>query len=118
VVEHISHRVAVMYLGRLVEQAASEELFTNPLHPYTQALLASVPSLEPGEKKGRPTLAGDVPTPLNPPAGCPFHTRCPEVMDICRSEVPATVSQGSGHTVACHLYQIESPALQSHVPQR
>jgi oligopeptide/dipeptide ABC transporter ATP-binding protein len=110
VVQHISNRVAVMYLGRVVEQAASDELFSNPLHPYTRALLASVPSLEPGEKKKRQTLAGDVPTPLNPPPGCPFHTRCPEVMDVCRTEIPATLSQGAGHTVACHLYQIEAAA--------
>jgi len=113
VVQHISNRVAVMYLGRVVEQASSDELFSNPLHPYTQALLASVPSLEPGEKKQRRTLAGDVPTPLNPPPGCPFHTRCPEVMEVCRSEVPDTISQGIGHTVACHLYQIEKPAAHS-----
>jgi len=110
VVQHISNRVAVMYLGRVVEQASSDELFANPLHPYTQALLASVPSLEPGEKKQRRTLAGDVPSPLNPPPGCPFHTRCPEVMDVCRTEVPVTVPQGAEHTVACHLYQIDSPA--------
>jgi peptide/nickel transport system ATP-binding protein len=112
VVEHISNRVAVMYLGRVVEQAPSDDLFSNPLHPYTQALLASVPSLEPGEKKERRTLAGDVPTPLNPPPGCPFHTRCPEVMDVCRTDPPPTIFQGCGHTVACHLYQIERPAQQ------
>ena len=109
VVEHISDRVAVMYLGKVVEQATSEELFRNPLHPYTRALLASVPSLEPGERKKRQTLGGDVPTPLDPPAGCSFHTRCPEVMDICRSQTPVTISHGEGHTVSCHLYQIESP---------
>jgi len=108
VVQHISNRVAVMYLGRVVEQASSDELFANPLHPYTKALLASVPSLEPGEKGKRQTLAGDVPTPLNPPSGCPFHTRCPEVMGVCRTEVPTTISQGSEHTVSCHLYHIES----------
>jgi len=110
VVEHISDRVAVMYLGHVVEQAPSDELFRNPLHPYTKALLASVPSLEPGEKKERRTLAGDVPSPLNPPPGCAFHTRCPEVMDICRSEAPAMITQGADHTVACHLYQIETTA--------
>jgi oligopeptide/dipeptide ABC transporter ATP-binding protein len=111
VVEHISDRVAVMYLGRIVEQAASEELFRNPLHPYTKILLASVPSLETREKK-RSVIAGDVPTPLNPPAGCPFHTRCPEVMDICRTEMPATVERPSGHTTACHLYTIGAPPAQ------
>jgi peptide/nickel transport system ATP-binding protein len=108
VVEHISDRVAVMYLGKVVEQATSAELFQNPLHPYTKALLASVPSLEPGERKKRQTLGGDVPTPLDPPPGCPFHTRCPDVMDVCRSEAPATTARGAGHSVACHLYQIES----------
>jgi oligopeptide/dipeptide ABC transporter ATP-binding protein len=107
VVQHISDRVAVMYLGKIVEQAASDELFANPLHPYTRALLAAVPSDEPGEKKKRKTLAGDVPTPLNPPAGCAFHTRCPEAMDVCRTETPLPIPQGTGHTVACHLYQIE-----------
>jgi len=110
VVQHISDRVAVMYLGKIVEQATSEELFRNALHPYTQALLASVPSLEPGEKKKRTTLAGDVPSPLNPPPGCPFHPRCPEAMDVCRTEVPTTRTQSGGHSVACHLYSITSPS--------
>ncbi|MCH7977750.1 MAG: dipeptide ABC transporter ATP-binding protein [Acidobacteria bacterium] len=108
VVEHISDRVAVMYLGKIVEQAPGEELFGNPLHPYTQALLAAVPSAEPEEnsreKKKRRTLPGDVPSPLHPPAGCPFHTRCPEVMDVCRTEMPPTIEKGAGHQVACHLY--------------
>jgi peptide/nickel transport system ATP-binding protein len=113
VVEHISDRVAVMYLGHIVELAASDELFANPLHPYTKALLASVPSAEvvekpPGEKKTRRTLAGDVPSPLDPPAGCPFHTRCPEVMEVCRTVDPTTTVHGAGHAVSCHLYQIES----------
>jgi oligopeptide/dipeptide ABC transporter ATP-binding protein len=106
VVEHISDRVAVMYLGRVVEQAPSEEIFRNPLHPYTKILLESVPSIEMREHK-RSVIAGDVPTPLNPPAGCPFHTRCPEVMDRCRTEVPAVMEKSPGHTVACHLYTIE-----------
>jgi peptide/nickel transport system ATP-binding protein/oligopeptide transport system ATP-binding protein len=113
VVQHISDRVAVMYLGRIVEQASSDELFANPLHPYTRALLASVPSLEPGEKATRKTLTGDMPTPLDPPPGCPFHTRCPEAMEICRTEVPATISEAPGHTVSCHLYQIATPASSS-----
>jgi oligopeptide/dipeptide ABC transporter ATP-binding protein len=115
VVEHISDRVAVMYLGRIVEQAASEELFRNPLHPYTKILLASVPSLETREQK-RHVIAGDVPSPLNPPAGCPFHPRCPEVMDICRTEMPATVERPGGHTVACHLYTIEAAPVPSIPP--
>ena len=107
VVEHISDRVAVMYLGRIVEQAPSEELFQNPWHPYTQALLASVPALEPGQRKKQPALAGDVPSPLNPPLGCPFHPRCPEAMEVCRAEMPVTIEKGPGHSVACHLYTIE-----------
>ena len=106
VVEHISDRVAVMYLGKIVEQAPSEELFRNPLHPYTKVLLASVPSLETRERKRQP-IVGDVPSPLHPPAGCPFHPRCPDVMDICRTEMPATIEKPGGHTVACHLYTIE-----------
>ena len=108
VVEHISDRVAVMYLGKIVEQAPGDELFGNPLHPYTQALLAAVPSAEPaqmsGGKKKRKTLPGDVPSPLHPPAGCPFHTRCPEAIDVCRTEMPRTIERGDGHRVACHLY--------------
>jgi peptide/nickel transport system ATP-binding protein/oligopeptide transport system ATP-binding protein len=110
VVEHISDRVAVMYLGKIVEQATSDELFRNALHPYTRALLASVPSLEPGEKTKRRTVPGDVPSPLNPPPGCAFHPRCPEAMDVCRAVVPATLVQGGDHSVACHLYQIENAA--------
>jgi oligopeptide/dipeptide ABC transporter ATP-binding protein len=116
VVQHISNRVAVMYLGKIVEMASSDELFANPLHPYTRALLASIPSLEPGEKKKRATLGGDVPTPLNPPPGCPFHTRCPDVMDVCRTEMPATTQPGPEHYVACHLYQIEPAASAAATP--
>ncbi|OFW13148.1 MAG: peptide ABC transporter substrate-binding protein [Acidobacteria bacterium RIFCSPLOWO2_02_FULL_59_13] len=112
VVEHISDRVAVMYLGRIVENAPSEELFSNPLHPYTKALLASVPLLEPGVRRKRIVLPGDVPSPLNPPPGCPFHPRCPEVMDVCRSQMPPTIEQGRDHFVACHLYPIH-PATPS-----
>ena len=115
VVEHISDRVAVMYLGKIVEQASSEELFRNPLHPYTKILLASVPSLETRENK-RHVIVGDVPSPLNPPAGCPFHTRCPEAMDVCRKEMPVTVEQTAGHSVACHLYTIQTSSVRSGPP--
>ena len=109
VVEHISDRVAVMYLGRVVEHAPSEEIFRSPLHPYTKILLESVPSIEARREK-RTVIAGDVPSPLNPPAGCPFHTRCPEVMDVCRTEVPAVIEKSPDHSVACHLYTIGTPA--------
>ena len=112
VVEHISDRVAVMYLGRVVEQAPSEEIFRSPLHPYTKILLESVPSLEMRREK-RHVIAGDVPSPLNPPAGCPFHTRCPEVMDVCRTEVPAVIEKSPGHSIACHLYTIEGSSPRS-----
>jgi len=113
VVEYISDRVAVMYLGRIVESAPSSDIFANPLHPYTRALLASVPSMVPGESKRRAPLMGDVPTPLDPPPGCPFHPRCPEASklgDICKTQDPTIIPQGKDHFVSCHLYQIESAA--------
>ncbi|OFV99188.1 MAG: hypothetical protein A3F68_00595 [Acidobacteria bacterium RIFCSPLOWO2_12_FULL_54_10] len=104
VVQHISDRIAVMYLGKIMEEATSEELFRNPLHPYTKALLAAIPKGVPGEKAKRQTLPGDVPSPLNPPAGCPFHPRCPQVMEECRSKPIERVEQSAGHFVACHLF--------------
>lgn len=104
VVRHISDRVGVMYLGKMMEEAPTESLFSNPLHPYTQALLSAVPIAKPGMKKDRIVLKGEIPSPLNPPTGCIFHTRCPLVMDKCRKVVPERASMGPGHTVACHLY--------------
>jgi oligopeptide transport system ATP-binding protein len=103
VVAHISHRVAVMYLGRIVEIANKSELFVNPRHPYTQALLASVPVANPKAKRLTPLIEGDVPSPINPPSGCAFHTRCRYAMDRCRSETPKLVAAGGGHQVACLL---------------
>jgi len=103
VVAHISHRVAVMYLGRIVEIADKTELFRNPRHPYTQALLASVPVANPKMKRLKPMVDGDVPSPVNPPSGCAFHTRCRFAMDRCRSERPALVQAGDSHQVACLL---------------
>jgi len=102
VVEHISHRVAVMYLGKIVEQADKQTLFTNPLHPYTEALLSAVPVPNPRLKRQRRLLQGDVPSPVNPPPGCPFHTRCPYVEARCRVEAPQFREVSPGHTVACH----------------
>ena len=103
VVAHISHRVAVMYLGRIVEIADKDELFRNPRHPYTQALLASVPIANPLAKKLAPLVDGDVPSPVNPPPGCAFHTRCRFAMERCKTERPALMDAGDGHQVACLL---------------
>jgi oligopeptide transport system ATP-binding protein len=103
VVAHISHRVAVMYLGRIVEIAEKRELFANPRHPYTQALLASVPVADPKAKRIAPLIDGDVPSPINPPSGCAFHTRCRHVMDRCKVERPVLAETGTQHQVACWL---------------
>ena len=103
VVEHMTHRVAVMYLGRIVELASRRELFANPLHPYTQALLSAVPVPDPTATRHRIILSGDVPSPINPPKGCAFHTRCPWAFDRCRKEMPQLRAHFDGHMAACHL---------------
>jgi oligopeptide/dipeptide ABC transporter ATP-binding protein len=103
VVEHISHRIAVMYLGKIVEYADKRTLFTNPQHPYTEALLSAVPVPNPKLKRAKRLLQGDVPSPINPPPGCTFHTRCPYVFDRCKVEVPKLTDIAPGHGVACHL---------------
>jgi oligopeptide/dipeptide ABC transporter ATP-binding protein len=103
VVEHISHRVAVMYLGQLVEVADKETLFANAQHPYTEALLSAVPIPDPTVKRKRIILTGDVPSPINPPSGCRFHTRCLYAEDRCKVEVPKMRELAPGHSVACHL---------------
>ncbi|MCY4232084.1 MAG: ATP-binding cassette domain-containing protein, partial [Alphaproteobacteria bacterium] len=103
VVEHISHRIAVMYLGRIVEYTDKRTLFTNPQHPYTEALLSAVPVPDPQLRRKKMVLQGDVPSPINPPSGCHFHTRCPYAEERCRIESPALREIAPGHTVACHL---------------
>jgi oligopeptide transport system ATP-binding protein len=103
VVEHISDRVAVMYLGRIVELASDQDLYERPLHPYTQALLSAVPVPDPDIRKKRIILEGDVPSPLNPPSGCSFHTRCPSKKDVCSRERPVLTDVGNDHFVACHI---------------
>lgn len=104
VVRHISNRVGVMYLGRIVEMGETEEVYCHPRHPYTQALLSAIPKLDPLEQSQRIRLEGDVPSPANPPKGCAFHDRCRQCMGICCQEVPQTREIAPGHFVACHLF--------------
>jgi oligopeptide/dipeptide ABC transporter ATP-binding protein len=105
VIKHISDRVAVMYLGKIVETASKEELFSNPKHPYTQALLSAIPIPDPKMRKRGQIIMGDVPSPVNPPSGCRFHTRCPHVMPICKKEEPPMIGLSVSHQTACYLYQ-------------
>lgn len=111
-VKYISDRVAVMYLGEIVETATSDELYVNPRHPYTKALLSAIPSMDPETKKDRIVLEGDVPSPINPPTGCRFHPRCPLAMDICRSVSPQPLDL-DGHLVRCHAVEQEEGQLVS-----
>ncbi|WML38411.1 ATP-binding cassette domain-containing protein [Neobacillus sp. OS1-2] len=102
VVEHLCTKIAIMYLGNIVELASKEELFDHPLHPYTKALLSAVPIPDPMAKRERIILKGDIPSPINPPSGCKFRTRCPIATDLCAQQVPDYRDTGSGHFVACH----------------
>jgi peptide/nickel transport system ATP-binding protein len=104
VVKHMSDRIGVMYLGNMVEIADRNSMYAEPLHPYTQALISAIPMPDPRRKKGRIVLEGDVPSPLNPPTGCPFHPRCPAAMAECSQVKPALKEVKPGHRVACHLY--------------
>ncbi|HUG66370.1 MAG TPA: dipeptide ABC transporter ATP-binding protein [Pirellulaceae bacterium] len=111
-VKYISDRVAVMYLGEIVETATSDELYVNPRHPYTKALLSAIPSMDPKTKKDRVILDGDVPSPINPPSGCRFHPRCPLVMDVCKSISPQPLDL-DGHIVRCHAVEQEEGRIVS-----
>jgi oligopeptide/dipeptide ABC transporter ATP-binding protein len=103
VVKHVSNRIAVMYLGEIVEFASSDDIFSNPQHPYTRALLSAIPVPSIDVKRDRIILQGDVPSPKNPPSGCKFHTRCPFATDKCRTELPVLKEYEDQHQVACHL---------------
>ena len=104
VIRHMSDRVAVMYLGEVVELAPTDALYAQPLHPYTQALMRAIPVADPGQPSGGAPLTGDIPSPANPPSGCRFHTRCPLAIDVCRTRRPALTASGDGRFVACHRW--------------
>lgn len=104
VVRYVSDRIGVMYLGHIVEEAPSDELFANPIHPYTQALLSAVPEADPSAKRERIVLHGELPSPINPPSGCVFHNRCPYATEICNTDIPERREVGAGHYCCCHHF--------------
>ncbi|UWU25413.1 dipeptide ABC transporter ATP-binding protein (plasmid) [Rhizobium sp. CB3060] len=114
VVEHIGHRVAVMYLGRIVELAQCESLFSKPVHPYTEALIAAAPVADPTRARSEAPVEGEVPSPINPPSGCPFHPRCPLAVERCRIEMPPLIPMADGRSVACH---VRAPATATSGPE-
>lgn len=114
VVEYLSHRIAVMYLGRIVELTTTERIFSEPLHPYTQALISCEPNLDPNaDRSARQILKGEVPSPITPPSGCNFRTRCPYATDLCAKEDPPLLTTSEGHEVACHLHDLAQPSMSS-----
>ncbi len=119
VVEHISDRVGVMYLGKMVEMSTREKLFRTPLHPYTQALLSAIPVADPRRKRDRIVLTGEIPSPVNPPSGCRFHPRCPLAIDRCKVDEPLFEEKRPDHWAACHLVERiggATPAMQGTKP--
>ena len=116
VVRSIAHRVAVMYLGRIVEQGPTEDVFRRPCHPYTEALISATPVPDPRTKRERIILPGDMPSPLRPPSGCPFHPRCPVAADICRTTFPPTIDLANGHTAVCHFAAERAAAFAARPP--
>jgi len=109
IVRHVSDRIAVMYLGKIVEQAPASEIYTSPRHPYTQALISAIPVPDPEHKRARIVLQGEVPSPITPPSGCRFHTRCAYASELCKTTVPAWEMVGPGHEVACHHWRSIGP---------
>jgi oligopeptide/dipeptide ABC transporter ATP-binding protein len=113
VVEHISNRVAIMYLGKIVEVASKDQIYREPLHPYTEALLEAAPIPDPAIKRERQLLEGDVPSPINPPPGCHFHPRCPKRIEPCDSQAPSLDEVQAGHWTACHLHSPQGTPAQT-----